>query len=156
MKNRLKLVYQIASLLHAIAYGLVAYFVIYQLFANGDVLLTYLFNFIFIMLGLFLDNKARKFAMRKTQLIREMYAKMGSAKKVMYVFSQGFFITAMYIFYVAALILSQVATLSPDFLPFDLGSFFISIEYGIILLVVLDKLKELATKDVQWLKDYFE
>jgi len=99
-----------------------------------------------------LDSIAHQFAARKAHEIREMYAGMGVVTRAIFLLSQGFIRTAMYMFYIVVLILSRVAILRPGFIPVELASFFHSLEYGIILLIVFDKLKELLKTDQQWFR----
>jgi len=152
MKGFPKSILRISALMHTITYGTVAYFVIYRLIAEKNYLITYLLNILLIIIMLFCDDKAHRYAERKTTEIREVFAEMNIALKIFFVFSIGFVKTGMYIFYMIGLIISKIAELEPNLVPFGLGYFFKSIEYGLILLFVLDNLKELTKKDAQWLK----
>ena len=60
----------------------------------------------------------------------------------------------MYQFYMVATILSVVTRLRPEFLPVELGNFFSSIEYGILLLLVFDNIKVLLEKDSKWFRQH--
>ena len=153
MINKHILVLRLSSVIQAIGYGLVTYFVIYRLIAKGDLFWTYLLNIIFIVIGLSIDRIARRFATNKAPQIREMYSEMGIFLKAVYILSQGFIRTAMYLFYAAVMIFSGVATFRPNLIPFGLVDFFLSIEYGLILLLVFDNLRGLFISDRQWLKD---
>jgi len=113
-------------------------------------LLTYLLNIIAIVVMLYLDGIAHKFAVRRAHDIRAAYADMGAALRAVFLLGIGFTRTGMYIFYIVALILSRFQALRPDLMPFALGDFFASIEYGIILLFAFDTLKGLFAKDRQW------
>ena len=147
------LVLRLSSFIQAIGYGLVAYFIIYRLIANGDLFCTYFLNIIFIILGLSIDRIARRYATSKAPVIREMFSEMGIVLKIIYIFSQGFLRTAMYMFYAAVMIFAGVATFRPNLIPYRLGDFFLSIEYGLILLLVFDNLRGLFSTDKQWLKE---
>jgi len=159
MWKKTMLIYRISSLLHVVAYGLMVYFVVYRLIAREDVLVTYLLNIVMIISGLYADKVARRFAKKSEVTIREMIFS-GEAtfivkfSRLLYIFSQVFFRTTMYQFYMVTLILSVVATQRPDFLPFELGNFFSSIEYGILLLLVFDNIKQLTAKDGAWLRQH--
>ena len=150
MRFRTMLFYRLSPVIQAIGFGLIAYFVIYRLAAQGDVLLTYLLNLIFIAIALQLDGIAHRFAARRADDIRSMYSDMGAVQKAIFLSGQGFLRTAMYIFYIVVIVLANINTLRPGLLPFDLGGFFSSIEYGIILLFAVDRLKELLAVDKVW------
>ena len=77
MGNKAILIFRLSSVLQAIGYGLVTYFIIYRLVARQDIFLTYLFNIGFIAIGLSIDRAARRFATQKAPIICEMYAGLG-------------------------------------------------------------------------------
>jgi len=133
--------------------------VVYRLIAREDELITYLLNIVIIVSGLYLDKAARRFAKKSEQILRnELFEAQKTlfirVSKVMYTFSQVFFRTTMYQFYMVATILSVVTRLRPDFLPVELGNFFTSIEYGILLLLVFDNIKVLLEKDSNWFRQH--
>jgi len=151
--------YRLSSFLHVICFGLFAYFVIYKLIAREDELITYLLNIVVIISGLYLDKAARRFAKKSEQILRnELFegqkTLFGKIAKTMYTFSQVFFRTTMYQFYMVATILSVVTRLRPEFLPPELGNFFASVEYGILLLLVFDNIKILLEKDGIWFRQH--
>jgi len=151
--------YRISAILHVVIFGLFAYFVIYRLIAREDELLTYLLSVVIIIAGLYLDKLGRRFAKKSERIIRkELFVTQktlwGKAAKAMYTFSLVFIRTTMYRFYMVATILSVVTRLKPEFLPFELGGFFSSIEYGILLLLVFDNIKVLTEKDNIWFKQH--
>ena len=153
------IVYRLSSFLHVICFGLVAYFVIYRLIAREDELITYLLNIVMIISGLYLDKAARRFAKKSEPILRnELFEAQKTlfvrVSKIMYTFSQVFFRTTMYQFYMVATILSVVARLRPEFLPVELGNFFSSVEYGILLLLVFDNIKVLLEKDGKWFRQH--
>ena len=151
--NKSILVFRLSSFIQSIGYGLVVYFVIYQSIAKRDLFWTYLLNIVFIIMGLTIDRVARSYASKKAPVIREMFSKMGIVLKITYILSQGFLRTAMYMFYAAVMIFSGVATFRPNLIPYEIGDFFLSIEYGLILLLVFDNLRGLFSTDKQWLKE---
>lgn len=145
--------FRLSSVLQAAGYGVITYFVIFRLIAQGDLLLTYLLNIAAIVVMLYLDGLAHRFAARRADDIRLAYLHMGAALRAAFLLGIGFTRTGMYIFYIAALVLSRFQALRPDIIPFALGDFFTSIEYGIILLFAFDTLRGLFAKDRQWFDD---
>jgi len=139
----------------AIGYGLLTYFVFYRLIAREDVLLTYLLNIISIITILHLDKIAHRFAERKARVIREEFTVSSPIVKAVFLLGQGFTRTALYFFYIVVLVLSRVEILRPDLIPFKLGDFFLSIEYGILLLFAFDQLMLLLTADMKWFRKFY-
>lgn len=150
MRNKPMLFFRLSNVVQATGYGLIVYFVIYGIISREDVFITYLLNIALIILVLFLDTIAHSFASRKVSDIRELYAGMGAVSKAIYLLGQGFMRTSMYMFYIVVLVLSRVAILRPEFMPLELRDFVHAIEYGIILLIIFDKLKDLLTADKRW------
>ena len=142
---------RLSSIIQAIGYGVLTYFVVYRLIAGEDAFITYLVNILLIIVMLTCDRLARRFAEKRESDIRTMYAEMGVISKAVYQFSQGFIRTSLYMFYIVALILSGVNSLKPALMPYDLGNFFSSIEYGVILLFAFDTLIGLLEKDKKWI-----
>ena len=150
MNKKSMLFFRLSNIVQATGYGLIVYFVIYRLIAGEDVFLTYLLKIALIILVLYIDALAHSFASKRIDDIRVMYAEMNAVSRAVYLLGQGFMRTSMYVFYIVILILSRVSILRPDVFPFELGGFIHSIEYGIILLIVFDKLKGLLIADKQW------
>jgi len=109
-------------------------------------------NIIYIIIGLFLTDKGRNYAISQKSLITEMYKSMGKISKGLYAVSQISFRPSMYVFYIVVLIFSQIAFLEPNLIPFNLGDFFQSIEYGLLILIAYDNLKVLLMKEYEWFK----
>ena len=150
LKFKAMLFFRLSTILQAVGYGVITYYLIYRLIARGDALVTYLLNILVIIIMLYIDGLAHKFAAKKAHDIREVYASMGIVLRALFLLGQGFTRTALYLFYICVLVLSRVRILRPELIPFEIGSFFISIEFGIILLFAVDKLKELLIKDKKW------
>jgi len=152
MKNESVFFLRLSSVVQAIGYGVLTYFLVYRLLAREDVFVTYIVNIFLIIFILTCDGLARRFAEKRKSDIRSMYAEMGVFTKAVYMFSQGFIRTSLYMFYIVALILSGVNSLNPGLMPHELGGFFSSIEYGVILLFAFDTLISLLAKDKKWIK----
>jgi|GEM_PF-542994 len=141
-------IYFLSSCLFAVIYGLISYFGIYRGFAQENALLTYFLNLVFIVIGLILDHISMKYAYSKNPYLTEDSIKQMSAlTKILYQSALISFRTSLYAFYMIALILSRVTILEPNLIPFQLGNFLTSVEYGLILLIAADKLQEQLIKD---------
>lgn len=153
MRIKPLLFFRLSSIVQAIGYGVITYFVIYRLIAKEDVFLTYLLNIVAIILMLFVDSVAHRFAEKKAHDIRKVYAGMGKVLRAVFLLGQGFTRSAMYLFYLVVLVLSRMEEMKPGIMPLRLGGFFASIEYGILLLFAFDTLKELLVTDKQWFSE---
>jgi len=150
------LFFLVSSFFYAIAHGALIYFVLYRLIAGGDLLITSFLNLIYIVLGLFLTDKARKYAIAKKSEIKKVYdEEFGPIGKKLYASTQITFRTTMYIFYIGILILSRLSALESNPIPFNLGDFFHSLEYGLLILIAYDNVKVLLEKDLQWFDENF-
>ena len=116
-------------------------------------LITSFLNVIYIIIGLYLTDKGHEYAISKKTTITEMYKNMGKISKFLYGVSQISFRPSMYVFYIIVLIFSQITFLEPGLIPFSLGNFFQSIEYGLLILMAYDNLKALLKKEWQWFKE---
>jgi len=141
-------IYLITSLIWALIYGVIAYFVIYRWIANGNMLVTYLGNIVFIVAILMLDEVGVRFSQTKNPTLTvEVFHKMGRLDKGFYLASLISFKSALYMFYIVALVLSRLTLLEPDSIPFPVNNFLLSIEYGLVLLIASDKLIGQLRKD---------
>ena len=153
MKKTKLLTYLLYSLIQSILHGLIIYFVIYRLIAREDMLVTFFLNIFYIIFGLFLTDKGRKFGLSKKNEIIEVYKEMGKVSKKFFDFSQVSFRPSMYVFYIVVLIFSNLSLHEKNLIPFKLEDFFRSIEYGILILMAYDNLKVLLIKEWQWYKE---
>ena len=122
----------------AVAIGLFTYFVIYERLAEGHRLTAYLYNIAFIAVILIFD-KIADYLMEKD--IRPIFARL------LFVTHFISFKTALYLFYIVMLVVSRISILEPDMIDRHQTSFIYSVEYGVVLLIPLDKFVELLTKD---------
>ena len=153
MKKSKLLTYLLYSLIQSMVHGLIIYFVIYRLIAREDMFITFFLNILYIIFGLFLADKGRKFGLLKKNVIIEVYKEMGKVSKAFYDFSQVSFRPSMYVFYIIVLIFSNLTLHEKNLIPLHLEDFFRSIEYGILILMAYDNLKILLIKEWQWYKE---
>jgi len=132
--------YFIYALFSALVYGLLLYYGIFALFKDiaGDSLMTvYIGNAIVIFFSLAVDKiihgilESEKFVITK---------KNYRIARLFFLDTSVSFKAALYLFYIFALILSHVIELYPALVSDDIGVFFITIEYGILLVIALDAL----------------
>ena len=141
---------RIASALEVVIFsalfGVFAYFVIYRWMANEYRLAAYIYNLIFITIILALDKTA-DYTLRKINFSARRNKLKNFFVKLLFAAHLVSFKAGLYLFYIAMLILSRISILAPHVVNrYDI-SFIYSVEYGILLLLPIDKLIELLTKD---------
>jgi len=137
----------IAIVATAFVFGLFTYFVVYGQIADGHRLTAYVLNLVFIIIILLFDKFANHVMLKDGFLTKER-TKIGHfCAQLLFATHFVSFKTALYLFYIAMLIVSRVSVLEPDLIDRYHLSFIYSVEYGIVLLIPLDKFFELLTKD---------
>ena len=147
MHIRRKFAIAAETIITAILYGLFAYFIIYQRMAFGRSVIAYALNLIFIIIILLLDILMH-IRMDSKEFLN---ANRGRVRTIlgMVLFYCHFvsFKTGLYLFYLFMLVVSRMSTLEPGLLDPYLRTFVYSVEYGILLLLPLDKFLEQLAKD---------
>lgn len=147
MRTKLKVVSLLEAVAFAGLFGLVSYFVIYLRLADSYRLTAYIYNLIFLTAILLLD-KAIDNLLEKKGLFASANGKikrfLARAILALHLVS---FKTGLYLFYIAMLVFSRISILAPHLVErYDIG-FIYSVEYGVLLLLPIDKFIELLTKD---------
>jgi len=147
MKYGLKLVFILETIVTALVFGLVTYFIIYERLADGHRLTAYIYNLALIAIILILDKVTDTIMMTDGFLKKDYGVIRNFLSRVLFVTHFVSFKTALYLFYIVMLIMSRISILEPDIIDrYQLG-FIYSVEYGIVLLIPLDKFIDLITKD---------
>ncbi|MCL2841075.1 MAG: hypothetical protein FWE05_09925 [Defluviitaleaceae bacterium] len=137
----------LAIIITAALIGLFSYHIIYLRLAGGQSFIAYLINLTFIATVLILDIIANKIMTKEGFMTKER-TKLGHFfAQVLFAAHFVSFKTALYLFYIVMLIASRTSILHPDFVFSYITGFIYSVEYGILLLIPLDKFLELLTKD---------
>ena len=137
----------VAIVITAVIMGLFTYYVIYEWLADGHRLLAYVYNIAFIAFVLLFDKYANHVMSKDGFLTKERTKFKHFLAQVLFATHFVSFKTALYLFYIVMLIFSRVSMLEPDLIDRHHLSFIYSVEYGVILLIPLDKFLELLTKD---------
>jgi len=140
------LTYIIYSVISAAVYGLFAFFVIYRGLAGEVMLYAYLWNIAFIIAALVLDKVVNDVLVSKEFVIT---SKNFIVAVLVHSLSFVSFKTTLYLFYSYVLIVSRVSLLEPSLVSEGFRNFVLSIEYCLILVVVVDKFIENLSKDDQ-------
>ena len=137
-------IYLIYAMFPAATYGLFAYFVIYRGLASENMLYSYLWNILFIIVLIGVDKFVNDILLSKEFVITK---KNYIIAVIIHAISFISFKTSLYLFYIFVLIISRVSILAPGSIPSEFQSFVLSVEYCLILLVVFDKLLQFLSKD---------
>jgi len=135
-------------------YGLILYFV-YVWFSGYSLLLAFFGNFALIIAGLAVDESTIKyFESEKTVKYFERTKLSRSDRYFLRHYTSSFvsFRTALYVFYIFILVLSQVLEFNPDMLGEKMRSFILSNSYSILLLIAADMLLAQFSKDKERMK----
>ena len=150
MERRTKKVFlaEIVSIvLTAVILGLFTYFVIYIRLAGGHRLIAYAYNIVLIAVILVFDKVADYYMSQEDFLTKDSGKIKNLFAKLLFATHLVSFKTALYLFYIVMIVLSRISILEPDLINRYQISFIYSVEYGIVLLIPLDKFLELLTKD---------
>ncbi|MCL2446800.1 MAG: hypothetical protein FWD06_08555 [Oscillospiraceae bacterium] len=155
-KSTKLILYAIYSVFTAVLYGYAMFGVFVRLTRATDsfsMLHAYLLNLFVIVVMLIADNRINDYLLTKYEPRR----RSGFFTRFLYWESLVSFKTTLYLFYIFILVISRVLTLEPR-LMFNEAfyGFVISIEYGLILVVVFDKFIDYLTKDIKRIKKIAE
>ncbi|MCL2171805.1 MAG: hypothetical protein FWB71_06570 [Defluviitaleaceae bacterium] len=142
-----KLAIAAEAIITAALYGLFAYFVIYGILAGGSSVRAYLFNLLSICIILIADVYFNRAIGRRDFFTRSRGRIRSGARRILCFMHIVSFKTGLYLFYLFMLIISRLSILSPELLDPYMRTFVYSVEYGILLLLPLDKFIELIAKD---------
>ena len=141
--------YLLYALVTTVLYGFVAYYAIYMQLAEFSLLYTYIGNMVMIILSLTLDTIIHGVLQSKNFMITKKNYRFA---RFLYMDSFISFRTTVYLFYIIILVVSQVISFSSAPLNEDIGNFFLTIEYGIILVIAFDTLIATIFKDMDRIK----
>jgi len=147
MRNRLKIGFMAETIITAAAYGMITYMVIYNRLAGGYALLAYVYNILLMLVFLLLDKVADRL-MGKDDFLSKKRSRAGTIlARVLFALHFVSFKTSLYLFYIIMLIASRVAALEHGLISLELYYFIRSVEYGVLLLIPLDKFMDMVTQD---------
>ncbi|MCL2616818.1 MAG: hypothetical protein FWD96_04150 [Defluviitaleaceae bacterium] len=147
MTKNLKVALFVQTITTAMMFGLITYFIIYGGLASGNRLIAYMYNIVFIAIILILDKVADHIMQSDDFLTRDHGRWKNLLARTLFATHMVSFKTALYLFYIVMLVLSRASFLEPDLIDRYQLSFIYSVEYGVLLLIPLDKFMELLTKD---------
>jgi len=146
-KKGFKAFFVAETIITALGCALITYFIIYSRLAGGRPIVAYIINIGFIVLILLLDKFADFLMTSKDFLTKDRGRIKNFLAAVLFAAHCVSFKTGLYLFYIIMLIVSRVSILEPGIISPYLYTFIRSVEYGVVLLLPLDKFIELLTKD---------
>ncbi|MCL2407044.1 MAG: hypothetical protein FWC95_03870 [Defluviitaleaceae bacterium] len=147
MKKVYKVAYLIEIILIASLYWVFFNLVIFQWLAGGNNFAAYIINLGVIAMILVMDELASHHTAREDFFTKRRSKFRGFIAKILFYSHIVSFKSALYLFYILMLVLSRVTNLDQNILSREDISFIYSVEYGILLLIPLDKLIDLIVKD---------
>ena len=147
MMMRRKLIEVTETIVTAVLYWLFAYYVIYGTLADGRPLVAYALNLAFIILILLMDKFADHIMNKDDFLLKDRGKVKNFLCTMLFYVHAVSFKTGVYLFYLVMLVVSRISILEPGIISPYLRTFIYSVEYGILLLLPLDKFFELLSKD---------
>jgi len=137
--------YGITAVFLAFAFGFFTYHVTTGI-AGNSVILSYLFNIVYIFVLLLIDMILyAKMESKKLIITKENYKKYRFAYLDSYVSSK----TTVYLFYLFVLIAGQLHYFNPALLSGEFGDYLESIKYCLVIVMAIDKLIEHLFKDIK-------
>jgi len=153
MKALKKVLYIFFAVVSAFGYGYMMYYMFLAVIdAGGSLLDVYLSNAVNIIIMLLADKLTRWWLAKKCTVTQKnrwlvWFVYLDSVVSVK---------TALYIFYIFILIISQVSILEPQLIGEHFRDFVLSIQYSLVLLVAFDKLMSYIGKDMKHIKEISE
>jgi len=142
------LLYMLESVVVACLFGIFSFYVIYRNIAGGVPLLAYVLNLIFIVGVLLLEKFLDSLMLSKSFAITPQTGPLKAAmEKALYLAHLVSFKTALYLYYLAILLVSRAATLEPTIISDHIRIYIHSVEYCVLLLIPFDKFLEQILKD---------
>jgi len=156
MQIRRKLAIVVETVVTSLLYGLFAYYIIYERLAFGHPVIAYIMNLLFIIVILMLDIWVHRKMDRKEFLAADRSKLHDFLGKMLFYCHFVSFKTGLYLFYLIMLIASRTSTLEPSLLDPYMRTFIYSVEYGILLLLPMDKFLEQLYKDDKRMQSILE
>ncbi|MCL2838591.1 MAG: hypothetical protein FWE04_05965 [Oscillospiraceae bacterium] len=144
--------YSVYAIIMAAIYGLITYFGIFARGTEGFALRMYIWNLGLIIIVLLID----KIYLTKLKKKAEKRKTENKRYKALYFVS---FKASLYLFYIFALTASRLMMLLDSgyaLADYSFRSYLLSIEYGLILLVAVDKFIDQFVKDKKQMKEIAE
>lgn len=146
-KKRILYILQSAGL--GFCYFFLSYHLVFKNLAEEDVFLATIWNLLLIFIILAIERIEVYIAIKFSSRIRQKKANMLSKILDIY-FKEASLKSALYCFYIVLLICIALLAANPEFEPLgDMSDYFLSVRYGILVLIAVDKFMDQVFKDLK-------
>ena len=144
-----RIIYIMQSAVLGFLYFLLSYRLIFQNIAEGDVFIATIWNIAFIFVILISERIEVYIAIRVGEKIRKKKPNILSKILDAY-YKEASLKSALYCFYIVLIVCVALLAADPDFAPLsDMSDYFLSVRYGILALIAVDKFMEQVFKDLK-------
>ena len=142
-------VYVLKNILWACFYFILSYYIIFIDIANRDLLTGTILNIVFIFILLFLEKLENYVFYKIVDKIKSRKNPTIVSKMISYISNDVPFKSALYFFYIIVLICSALVSAEPEIRYLgQLGDYFKTVDYGILVLLACDQFLSQVFKHV--------
>ena len=146
---RKRLLYIMKSAVFGFVFFLLSYYVIFQEVAEEDVFIATIGNLILIFGILIYERVETYIAIKISSRIKKKKPNMISRYLDSYL-RDASLKSALYCLYIVILVCVALLAANPDFVPLhDMSEYFLSVRYGILVLLAVDKFMDQVFKDLK-------
>ena len=144
-----RILYVVKSAILGFCYFLLSYYVIFQDAAGEDVFIATIWNLVLIFAILAGERIETYIAIKISSKIKNKKPNILSKYLDSY-FREASLKSALYCFYIVLLVCSALLAANPDFAPlYNMSEYFLSVRYGILVLIAVDKFFDQVFKDLK-------
>ena len=150
MKNvKKRLLYTLQSIVGGFLWFFVSYFIVFQNMAEEDVFRATIGNIVMIFLFLAINRVEIQISIRLSKKIKQK--KPNFLSRYFDTYTKGASMkSGLYCFYIALLVCMALLGADPNFAPLsEMGDYFSSVRYGILILIAVDKFLEQVFKEIE-------
>ena len=144
-----RITYILKSAFVGFLFFLASYFLIFHTIAEGNILLATVWNLILIFLSLIGDRIEIYISMKLSMKIKEK--KPNLLSRYFESYAKGATVkSGLYCFYIVLLICIALLAADPEIIYLsDMSEYFLSVRYGILVLIAVDKFMDQVFKDLK-------
>ena len=158
-----RILYVIKSILGGCFYFFCSYYIIFQIVAEEDIFIATIGNLLFIFVILAAERIETYIAFRISSRIQKAKPNILSKRFDSYLknaylrdslLRDASLKSALYCFYIVLLVCVALLAADPDFAPLHhMREYFVSVRYGILVLIAVDKYMDQVFKDLKTRED---
>jgi len=141
--------YVIQSAVLGFLYFFLSYHIVFRSWAEEDVFLATIGNLLLIFVILVVERMENYIAIKLSSRVKQKKTHMLSKILDVYL-KEASLKSALYCFYIVLLICIALLAANPEFEPLrDMKDYFLSVRYGILVLIAVDKFMDQVFKDLK-------